>query len=130
MFLSALLVPKTPSSEGIVAIDPDTVLVLRQHIADEDEKKARLGDDWVDTDLLFTQPDGNPLHPADVADEFARLIKLAGLPPNRPPWPAAWCRDPGSWGRGGHEGDPAHASAFVDQGDDGPLHQRRPGGRC
>jgi len=72
---------KTPSSEGIVAIDPDTVLVLRQHIVNQDESKARLGADWIDTDLLLTQRDGSPLHPADVADEFARLIKLAGLPP-------------------------------------------------
>jgi site-specific recombinase XerD len=47
----------------------------------QDEAKARLGDDWVEHDLLFTEPDGSPLHPADVADEFARLIKLTGLPP-------------------------------------------------
>jgi len=73
--------PKTPSSEGIVALDPNTVLVLRAHLARQDEAKARLGDDWVEEDLLFTEPDGSPLHPADVADEFARLIKLAGLPP-------------------------------------------------
>ncbi|WP_328644374.1 tyrosine-type recombinase/integrase [Amycolatopsis sp. NBC_00348] len=32
-------------------------------------------------DLVFTRPDGSPLHPADVTDEFARLISLAGLPP-------------------------------------------------
>jgi hypothetical protein len=64
-----------------VALDPNTVLVLRAHLARQDEAKARLGDDWVDHDLLFTEPDGSPLHPADVADEFARLIKLAGLPP-------------------------------------------------
>ncbi|GAA3549645.1 tyrosine-type recombinase/integrase [Amycolatopsis ultiminotia] len=73
--------PKTPSSEGIVALDPDTVLVLRAHLADQDEAKARLGSDWVESDLLFTCPDGRPLHPADVADEFARLIQKAGLPP-------------------------------------------------
>jgi len=73
--------PKTPSSEGIVALDPNTVLVLRAHLARQDEAKARLGDDWMEHDLLFTEPDGSPLHPADVADEFARLIKLAGLPP-------------------------------------------------
>jgi hypothetical protein len=65
--------PKAPSSEGIVAIDPDTVLVLRQHIAEQGESK--------DTDLLFTQPNGSSLHPADVADKFTRLIKLAGLSP-------------------------------------------------
>ncbi|GAB3487525.1 tyrosine-type recombinase/integrase [Amycolatopsis cihanbeyliensis] len=73
--------PKTPSSEGIVAIDPDTVLVLRRHLACQDADKARLGADWVDSDLLFTEPDGSPLHPADVAEEFARLIAHAGLPP-------------------------------------------------
>jgi integrase len=73
--------PKTPSSEGVVALNPSTVLVLRVHLAQQDEAKARLGDNWVDTDLLFTDPDGSPLHPADVADEFTRLIKLADLPP-------------------------------------------------
>ena len=73
--------PKTPSSEGIVALDPDTVLVMDAHRARQDEAKARLGEDWVESDLFFTEPDGSPLHPADVADEFARLINLAGLPP-------------------------------------------------
>ncbi|MFJ1761385.1 hypothetical protein ACIOD2_13760 [Amycolatopsis sp. NPDC088138] len=70
--------PKTPSSEGMVAIDPNTVLVLRVQLARQDEAKARLGEDWIENDLVFTRPDGSPLHPADVADEFARLIALAG----------------------------------------------------
>ncbi len=73
--------PKTPSSEGMVAIDPNTVLVLRVQLARQDEAKARMGEDWIENDLVFTRPDGSPLHPADVADEFAQLIKLAGLPP-------------------------------------------------
>ncbi|MFE3170026.1 tyrosine-type recombinase/integrase [Amycolatopsis sp. NPDC059090] len=30
---------------------------------------------------IFTRSDGSPLHPADVADEFARLIQIADLPP-------------------------------------------------
>ncbi|MEQ0564458.1 hypothetical protein ABJI51_35735 [Amycolatopsis sp. NEAU-NG30] len=54
--------------------------MLRAHLARQDEAKASLGDDWGDHDLLFTEPNGSPRHPADVADEFARLIKLAGLP--------------------------------------------------
>lgn len=69
--------PKTPSSEGVVALEPNTVLVLRAHLARQDEAKARLGDDWVEHDLLFAEPDGSPVHPAD---EFGGLIKLAGLP--------------------------------------------------
>jgi hypothetical protein len=73
--------PKTSSSEGIVALDADTVLVLRQHLAIQDAAKELLGSDWVDSDLLFTRPDGSPLHPADVSDEFIELIRKAGLPP-------------------------------------------------
>jgi integrase len=30
---------------------------------------------------LFTQPDGGPLHPADVSDAFLELVRRAGLPP-------------------------------------------------
>jgi len=58
-------------------------LVLRAHLARQDEAKACLGDDWVEHDWLFTEPDGSPLHPADVVDEFARLIKPAGAIPRR-----------------------------------------------
>jgi integrase len=50
--------PKTTSSEGLVALDRDTVLVLRQHLADQDTARARLGSDWVESGLLFTQADG------------------------------------------------------------------------
>jgi site-specific recombinase XerD len=30
---------------------------------------------------VFTEPDGRPLHPADVTDRFQHLIRQAGLPP-------------------------------------------------
>lgn len=69
------------SSEGIVAIDPDTALVLRGQIERQKEAKERLGSDWVDLDLLFTRPDGSALHPADVSDAFAEIVRRVGLPP-------------------------------------------------
>ncbi len=75
--------PKTTKSEGLVALDGDTVLVLRQHKANQDAARARLGSDWVETDLLFTEPDGSPLHPADVTARFQELAREAGLPPIR-----------------------------------------------
>ncbi|MFI6302274.1 tyrosine-type recombinase/integrase [Amycolatopsis thailandensis] len=43
----------------------------------------RLGSDWVDIDLLLTQPDGSPLHLADVTARFQELTRRAGLPPIR-----------------------------------------------
>ncbi|MEV7551976.1 tyrosine-type recombinase/integrase [Amycolatopsis sp. NPDC089917] len=75
--------PKTNSSEGLVALDANTVLVLRQHIACQDADKVRLGSDWVDSGLLFTQPDGSPLHPADITERFYEIVRQAGLPPIR-----------------------------------------------
>lgn len=32
---------------------------------------------------MFTEPDGSPLHPADVTDHFRELAEQAGLPPIR-----------------------------------------------
>nr|WP_244180913.1 hypothetical protein [Amycolatopsis pretoriensis] len=119
--------PKTPSSEGLVPIDPNTVLILRVHLALQDAAKAEFGDAWPDHDLIFTRSDGGPLHPADVADEFARLIKLADLAPDHSARSPPRRRDAGLGGRGGHQGDPAHAPALVDQGHDGPVHERREG---
>jgi integrase len=76
--------PKTTSSEGLVALNPDLVLVLRAHKARQDQERAVAGDAWVETGgLMFTKPDGGSLHPADVTDEFHLLVKQAGLPPIR-----------------------------------------------
>ncbi|HEX3783966.1 MAG TPA: tyrosine-type recombinase/integrase [Pseudonocardiaceae bacterium] len=33
--------------------------------------------------LVFVEPDGHPLHPADVTDHFQFLVRQAGLPPIR-----------------------------------------------
>jgi integrase len=56
---------------------------LRHHLTCQDADRARLGSDWVDSGLLFTQPDGSPLRPADVTDRFVELTRQAGLPPIR-----------------------------------------------
>lgn len=47
-------------------------------------RKALCGDAWIDqTGLLFTEPDGTPLHPANITDIFVALVAEAGLPPIR-----------------------------------------------
>ncbi|MEV4604979.1 tyrosine-type recombinase/integrase [Amycolatopsis sp. NPDC049253] len=58
-------------------------MVPRVHLAGQDEARARLGSAWVETGLLFTEPDGSPLHPADVTARFQELTRRAGLPPIR-----------------------------------------------
>ncbi|MGH3761324.1 tyrosine-type recombinase/integrase [Actinophytocola sp.] len=76
--------PKTDAGERTVALDAETLRVLHAHQAVRDAEKALRGDAWVDqTGLLFTEPDGTPLHPAKVTDTFITLAAEAGLPPIR-----------------------------------------------
>jgi hypothetical protein len=49
----------------------------------QDADKARLGSGWVDSGLLFTEPDGSPLRPAEVTERFVELTRQAWLPPIR-----------------------------------------------
>jgi integrase len=75
--------PKTRNSERVVAADADTVAVLGEHRTRQKAERLAAGPGWVDTGLVFTNPDGTALHPAFVTAEFHRLVDLAGLPPIR-----------------------------------------------
>jgi integrase len=76
--------PKTDAGERTIALDDETLRVLHAHQTVRDAEKALYGDQWVDqTGLLFTEPDGTPLHPAKVTDTFTALAADAGLPPIR-----------------------------------------------
>lgn len=81
---TAMSRPKTTSSEGQVALDSDLVAVLRAHRVRQGRERDEAGAKWADSDgLVFTEPDGSPLHPADVTDRFQFLAAQAGLPPIR-----------------------------------------------
>ncbi|NGY61236.1 site-specific integrase [Lentzea sp. NEAU-D13] len=75
--------PKTDSSVAIITLDRGTVLELRAHRSRQQRERDAAGDAWVDLGLMFTEPDGSPLHPADVTDLFNKLVEQAGLPPIR-----------------------------------------------
>ena len=75
--------PKTDGSERTIALDSDTVAALRAHRARQRAERLAAGPAWVDTGLVFTNPDGTALHPANVTDAFHALAEGAGLPPVR-----------------------------------------------
>jgi integrase len=75
--------PKTDESAATVALDEGTALALAEHLAVREAERAAAGDDWVESGLVFTEPDGTPLHPADVTELFQFLVRQAGLPPIR-----------------------------------------------
>jgi integrase len=72
--------PKTAKGKRSLALDPATVAALREHAAQQAEERALIGAGYVDSGLVFTRPDGRPLHPDLISDWFQRLAREAGLP--------------------------------------------------
>ena len=66
-----------------VAIDQHTALVFAQHLAVQNADRSRLGAQWKEHGLAFTERDGRPLHPAHVTRVVYELSRVAGLPPIR-----------------------------------------------
>lgn len=62
--------PKTEESAATVALDAGTVAVLVEHRTRYRAERVAAGDRWVESGLVFTEPDGSPLHPADVTDRI------------------------------------------------------------
>lgn len=75
--------PKTDSGSRVVALDDDTVDVLKHHRERQETARKEWGTAWVETGHVFTQEDGSWLHPGKVTDLFERLVAASGLPPIR-----------------------------------------------
>jgi integrase len=75
--------PKSDAGERVLALDAGTTAVLAAHRRRQHAERIAAGHARVDTDLVFTQPGGAPLHPARVTDQFTRLTRAAELPPIR-----------------------------------------------
>src|SRR5829696_7012332 len=75
--------PKTRMGKRSLALDPATLAALREHQARQEQERAAVGPAWMDSGLVFTRPDGAPIHPDLITDWFRRLARSAGLPPIR-----------------------------------------------
>ncbi|WP_371776986.1 tyrosine-type recombinase/integrase [Streptomyces sp. NBC_01438] len=75
--------PKTDSGYRVVALDDDTVDVLKRYRERQGQDREKWGTAWVETGHVFTQEDGSWLHPGKVTDLFERLVAASGLPPIR-----------------------------------------------
>lgn len=73
--------PKTKAGRRSVALDPATVDVLREHRLRQLKERVALGLGNVTADtLVFSKPDGEPLHPSLFTDAFDRHVRDACLP--------------------------------------------------
>src|SRR5688572_22735248 len=80
---------KTPSGRRSLALDPATLEVLREHRRRQAEERTVM--ELADTnDLVFTWPDGRPLHPDLITDWSSATPR--GSCGSRPGTPRSACR--------------------------------------
>jgi integrase len=63
-----------------VALDPETVAVLRSHRARQLEERLLLGPAFDDQGLVVAKADGSPLHPTTLSWHFGSAVRRSGLP--------------------------------------------------
>ena len=72
--------PKTAKGRRSLALDPATVAALREHRTRQLEQQLAVGPRWQDSGLVFTWPDGRPIHPHRFSKWFEQHTRTAGLP--------------------------------------------------
>ena len=72
--------PKTESSIRDVAIPEFVVTLLEEYKYWYDNQKALFGELWYDSNRLFVQTDGKPMHPSTISKWFEKFVAQIGLP--------------------------------------------------
>jgi len=72
--------PKTPKSRRTLILPQFVLKALKQHHMRQMEVHLQAGTNWRDSDLVFCNIYGRYLDPGSLHDQFAALLKKAGLP--------------------------------------------------
>jgi integrase len=72
--------PKTAKGRRSLALDPATVAALREHRARQLKQQLAVGPRWENSGLVFTWPDGRPIHPERFTRWFEQHARAASLP--------------------------------------------------
>ena len=73
-------VPKTESSIREIAIPEFIISLLEEYKLWYEEQKAIYDELWMNSDRLFVQADGKPMHPSTISKWFVRYVGQIGLP--------------------------------------------------
>lgn len=73
-------VPKTESSIREIAIPEFIVSLLEEYKLWYEEQKLIYGELWTNSDRLFVQADGKPMHPSTISKWFVKYVSQIGLP--------------------------------------------------
>ena len=72
--------PKTESSIREVAIPDFVVSLLEEYKLWYDEQKSFYSELWTNSNRLFVQADGKPMHPSTISKWFVKYVAQIGLP--------------------------------------------------
>ena len=73
-------VPKTESSIREIAIHEFIIFLLEEYKLWYEEQKSIYGELWTNSDRLFVQADGKPMHPSTISKWFVKYVGQIGLP--------------------------------------------------
>lgn len=72
--------PKTERSRRYVTLPPETIQLLRRYRAWQAEERLRLGEYYQNQGFVFSQDNGNPMHPDSVTDWLKKFSRRHDLP--------------------------------------------------
>ena len=72
--------PKTESSIRDVAIPDSVIEILEEYKIWYDRQKELCGEFWEESNRLFIQDNGKPMHPDTVSKWFVKFVQKIGLP--------------------------------------------------
>ena len=72
--------PKTESSIREVAIPSFVLSLLEEYKLWYEEQKSFYGELWHESNRLFVQADGKPMHPNTISKWFVKFVEKIGLP--------------------------------------------------
>ena len=72
--------PKTPSSYRHISIPDSVIEMLEEYKLWYDSQKELCGEFWEESNRLFVQDDGKPMHPDTVSKWFVKFVQKIGLP--------------------------------------------------
>ena len=73
-------VPKTESSIREIAIPEFIISLLEEYKLWYENQKSLYGELWTNSDRLFVQADGKPMHPSSISKWFVKYVGTIGLP--------------------------------------------------
>ena len=72
--------PKTETSNRVISIPDSITKLLKDYKRKQLEQRLKLGDKWQNTNRLFVQWDGSPMHPDTITKWFRQFLEDKNLP--------------------------------------------------